>query len=54
MLAGLEVPHCHITWSDPGVHDLDFGNSGPQPGSRGDGRAAHTIRRELESWATPR
>ncbi len=48
MLAGLEVPHCHLhVVPIRGVHDLDFGNQDPDPdGAMMDGAAA-TIRREL-------
>jgi histidine triad (HIT) family protein len=50
MLAGLEVPHCHVhVVPIRGVHDLDFGNQDPNadPGTM-DG-AAQTIRRELRT-----
>jgi histidine triad (HIT) family protein len=48
MLAGLEVPHCHIhVVPIRGVYDLDFGNQDPNPDPAVMDDAAHTIRREL-------
>lgn len=50
MLAGLEVPHCHIhVVPIRGVHDLDFGNQDPSPDPEMMDGAADTIRRELRS-----
>jgi histidine triad (HIT) family protein len=49
MLAGLEVPHCHIhVVPIRGVHDLDFDNQDPNPDPAMMDDAAATIRRELE------
>jgi histidine triad (HIT) family protein len=48
MLAGLEVPHCHIhVVPIRGVHDLDFDNQDPNPDPTMMDDAAATIRREL-------
>ena len=48
MLAGLEVPHCHIhVVPIRGVHDLDFDNQDPNPDPAMMDDAAATIRREL-------
>jgi histidine triad (HIT) family protein len=48
MLAGLEVPHCHVhVVPIRGVHDLDFGNQDPNPHPATMDDAAQTIRREL-------
>ena len=48
MLAGLEVPHCHIhVVPIRGVHDLDFGNQDPDPDPRLMDEAAQAVRREL-------
>ena len=48
MVAGLEVPHCHIHMVPiRGVHDLDFGNQDPNPDPAMMDDAAHTLRREL-------
>lgn len=50
MLAGLEVPHCHIhVVPIRGLHDLDFGNQDPNPEASMMDQAAETIRRELRS-----
>ena len=47
MLAGLEVPHCHIhVVPIRGVHDLDFDNQDPDPDPAMMDEAAETIRRE--------
>jgi len=48
MVAGIEVPHCHIhVVPIRGVHDLDFGNQDPDPDPAMMDDAAATIRREL-------
>ena len=48
MLAGLEVPHCHIhVVPIRGVHDLDFGNQDPHPDPAVMDEAAQALRREL-------
>jgi histidine triad (HIT) family protein len=48
MLAGLEVPHCHIhVVPIRGVHDLDFGNQDPNPDPALMDAAAQTLRSEL-------
>ncbi len=48
MLAGLEVPHCHLhVVPIRGLHDLDFGNQDPNPDPKMMDEAAATIRREL-------
>ena len=48
MLAGLEVPHCHLhVVPIRGVHDLDFDNQDPNPDPAVMNDAAATIRREL-------
>ena len=48
MLAGLEVPHCHLhVVPIRGVHDLDFDNQDPNPDPAVMDEAAATIRREL-------
>ena len=50
MLAGLEVPHCHIhVVPIRGVHDLDFGNQDPNPDPAVMDEAAQAIRRELRT-----
>ena len=48
MLAGLEVPHCHLhVVPIRAVHDLDFGNQDADPDASVMDAAAETIRREL-------
>lgn len=48
MLAGLEVPHCHIhVVPIRGVHDLDFDNQDQEPDPAMMEEAAETVRREL-------
>jgi histidine triad (HIT) family protein len=48
MLAGLEVPHCHLhVVPIRGLHDLDFGNQDPNPDPQMMDDAAETIRTEL-------
>jgi histidine triad (HIT) family protein len=48
MLAGLEVPHCHIhVVPIRAVHDLDFGNQDPDPDPAVMDSAAQAIRKEL-------
>jgi histidine triad (HIT) family protein len=48
MLAGLEVPHCHVHLVPiRGVYDLDFGNQDPNPDPASMDEAARAIRREL-------
>jgi histidine triad (HIT) family protein len=48
MLAGLEVPHCHIhVVPIRGLHDLDFGKQDPNPDDAMMDGAAETLRREL-------
>ncbi|HSP08425.1 MAG TPA: HIT family protein [Candidatus Dormibacteraeota bacterium] len=48
MLAGLEVPHCHVhVVPIRGLHDLDFGNQDPNPDPASMDEAAQAIRREL-------
>jgi histidine triad (HIT) family protein len=48
ILAGLEVPHCHIhVVPIRGVHDLDFGNQDPNPDPAVMDDAAKAVRREL-------
>jgi histidine triad (HIT) family protein len=48
MLAGLEVPHCHIhVVPIRGLHDLDFGNQDPNPNPAMMDGAAATLSREL-------
>jgi histidine triad (HIT) family protein len=48
LLAGLEVPHCHIhVVPIRGVHDLDFGNQDPDPDPAVMDEAAQALRREL-------
>jgi histidine triad (HIT) family protein len=48
MLAGLEVPHCHLhVVPIRGVHDLDLDNQDPNPDPATMDDAARTIRREL-------
>ena len=50
MLAGLEVPHCHLhVVPIRGLHDLDFGNQDPNPDTAMMDDAAETIRRELRN-----
>ena len=54
MVAGLEVPHCHIhVVPIRGVHDLDFGNQDPDPDPAMMDDAAATIRRELNKLGRP-
>ena len=51
MLAGLEVPHCHIhVVPIRGLHDLDFGNQDPSPDPAMMDDAAETLRRELRRF----
>ena len=48
LLAGLEVPHCHLhVVPIRGVRDLDFDNQDPNPDGAMMDEAAETIRREL-------
>lgn len=48
MLAGLEVPHCHLhVVPIRGLRDLDFGNQEPNPDPALMDQAAETIRTEL-------
>ncbi len=48
MLAGLEVPHCHIHLVPiDDVHDLDFANADPNPGDEALDREAETVRQAL-------
>jgi histidine triad (HIT) family protein len=48
VVAGLEVPHCHIhVVPIRGVHDLDFGNQDPNPVPAVMDSAARALRREL-------
>ena len=48
VVAGLEVPHCHIhVVPIRGVHDLDFGNQDPNPDPDMMDQAAQSLRREL-------
>jgi len=50
MLAGLEVPHCHLHVVPlRGVHDLDFGNQDPDPDPTVMDGAAQAVRRELRT-----
>jgi len=50
MLAGLEVPHCHLHVVPlRGVHDLDFGNQDPDPDPTVMDLAAQAVRRELRT-----
>ena len=50
MLAGLEVPHCHIhVVPIRGIHDLDFGNQDPNPDPRMMDASAQTLRTELRN-----
>jgi histidine triad (HIT) family protein len=50
MVAGLEVPHCHIhVVPIRGLHDMDFGNKDPNPDPAAMDEAAETIRRELRT-----
>jgi len=50
MLAGLEVPHCHLhVVPIRGVHDLDFGNQDPDPDPTVMDGAAQAVRRELRT-----
>ena len=50
MLAGLEVPHCHIhVVPIRGMHDLDFGNQDPDPDPALMDEAAQAVRRELRT-----
>jgi histidine triad (HIT) family protein len=48
MVAGLEVPHCHVhVVPIQALSDLDFGNQDPNPDPAMLDQAADTIRREL-------
>lgn len=48
MLAGLEVPHCHVhVVPIRRLHDLDFGNQDANPDAATMDQAAETIRTEL-------
>lgn len=48
MLAGLEVPHCHVHLVPiRGVHDLDFANADPSPDPAALDMAAAQIRSAL-------
>lgn len=48
MLAGLEVPHCHLhVVPIRGLRDLDFGNQDPNPDPAMMDQAAETMRSEL-------
>jgi len=48
VLAGLEVPHCHLhVVPIRGMRDLDFANQDPNPDPSEMDEAAETIRREL-------
>lgn len=48
MLAGLEVPHCHLhVVPIHALSDLDFANQDPNPDPAVMEKAAETIRREL-------
>ena len=48
MLAGLEVPHCHIHLVPiDEVNDLDFGNADPSPDPASLAAAAETVRKAL-------
>ena len=50
VIAGLEVPHCHIhVVPIRGVHDLDFGNQQQSPDAAMMDSSAATIRRELRN-----
>jgi histidine triad (HIT) family protein len=50
MVAGLEVPHCHIhVVPIRGLHDLDLANKDANPDPAKLDQAAETIRRELRS-----
>jgi histidine triad (HIT) family protein len=54
VLAGLEVPHCHLhVVPIRGMQDLDFANQDPNPDPNVMDEAAETIRRELRAlgWA---
>jgi histidine triad (HIT) family protein len=54
LLAGLEVPHCHLhVVPIRGLHDLDFGNQDPDPDPAMMDDAAETIRRELRKLGYP-
>jgi histidine triad (HIT) family protein len=54
VLAGLEVPHCHIhVVPIEGVHDLDFDRQDLDPDPAEMDRAAATIRRELGRLGFP-
>ena len=54
LVAGLEVPHCHIHVVPINrVHDLDFGNQDPSPDPAMMDDAAETIRRELRKLGHP-
>lgn len=48
MIAGLEVPHCHLhVVPINGVHDLDFSNADPSPSPESLDDAARKIREAL-------
>lgn len=48
VVAGLEVPHCHVhVMPIRGVHDLDFDKQDPNPDPAMMDQAAETLRREL-------
>ena len=50
IIAGLEVPHCHIHVAPiRGVHDLDFGNQDPNPDPGMMDASAQTLRTELRN-----
>ena len=54
MLAGLEVPHCHLhVVPIRGLRDLDFGNQEPNPDPALMDQAAETIRTELRRLGRP-
>jgi histidine triad (HIT) family protein len=48
MIAGLEVPHCHLhVVPIRGVHDLDFANADPSPDPAALDDAAERLRQAL-------
>jgi histidine triad (HIT) family protein len=50
MVAGLEVPHCHLhVVPIRGVHDLDFANADPNPDPAALDDAAERLRAQLRS-----
>ena len=54
MVAGLEVPHCHIhVVPIRGMRDLDFANQDPNPDPAMMDGAAETLRRELRKLGYP-